>query len=96
MPSGCWDPEGRGLAHGVSGVQMVSGTFGKALGSGGAFLATDALLGEWLLQSSGAFRYTTALAPPLAAGALAALKWIRPTRRLRRGCSPGPPGGVGG
>jgi len=74
---GVLGPEGRGLAHGISGVQMVSGTFGKALGSGGAFLATDALLGEWLLQSSGAFRYTTALAPPLAAGAQAALQWVR-------------------
>ena len=52
---------------------MLSGTFGKAFGSGGAFLACDADLGETLLQTSGAFRYTTALAPPLAAAALAAL-----------------------
>jgi 8-amino-7-oxononanoate synthase len=58
-------------------VPLISGTFGKAFGSGGAFLACDALLGEWLLQSSGAFRYTTALAPPLAAGALAALHQMR-------------------
>jgi len=65
---------GRGLAHGLAEVPLISGTFGKAFGSGGAFLACDALLGEWLLQSSGAFRYTTALAPPLAAGALAALR----------------------
>ena len=50
---------------------------GKAFGSGGAFLAADEPVGEWLLQSSGAFRYTTALAPPLAAGALAALNLLR-------------------
>ncbi len=56
---------------------MVSGTFGKAFGSGGAFLATDAAWGDTLLQTSGAFRYTTALAPPLAAGALAALELIQ-------------------
>jgi 8-amino-7-oxononanoate synthase len=55
----------------------VSGTFGKAFGSGGAFLAADATVGDWLLQRSGAFRYTTALAPPLAAGARAALALIR-------------------
>ena len=73
---GVLGPGGRGLAHGLADVAMVCGTLGKAFGSGGAFLATDALLGEWLLQSSGAFRYTTALAPPLAAGALAALRWI--------------------
>ncbi|MEI7665007.1 MAG: aminotransferase class I/II-fold pyridoxal phosphate-dependent enzyme [Synechococcaceae cyanobacterium ELA263] len=67
---------GRGLAHGLAAVAIVSGTFGKAFGSGGAFLACDGLVAEWLLQSSGAFRYTTALAPPLAAGALAALDLI--------------------
>ena len=70
---GLLGPDGRGLAHGVEGVALVSGTFGKAFGSGGAFVSADRLLGDWLLQSSGAFRYTTALAPPLAAGALAAL-----------------------
>ena len=69
--------DGRGLAHGMAEVAIVSGTFGKAFGAGGAFLAGDALIGDWLLQSSGAFRYTTALAPPLAAGALAALALLR-------------------
>jgi 8-amino-7-oxononanoate synthase len=76
---GVLGPGGRGLAHGVGSVALVSGTFGKAFGSGGAFLATDALVGDWLLQSSGAFRYTTALAPPLAAGALAALHHLQAT-----------------
>jgi 8-amino-7-oxononanoate synthase len=70
---GVLGPGGRGLAWGLADVALISGTFGKAFGSGGAFLATDTLLGEWLLQRSGGFRYTTALAPPLAAGALAAL-----------------------
>jgi 8-amino-7-oxononanoate synthase len=70
---GVLGPEGRGLGHGLDSIAMVSGTFGKAFGSGGAFLAANGLVGEWLLQSSGAFRYTTALAPALAAGALAGL-----------------------
>ncbi len=74
---GVLGPGGRGLAHGLAEVALVSGTFGKAFGSGGAFLAGEALVGDWLLQSSGAFRYTTALAPPLAAGALAALRRIQ-------------------
>ena len=69
--------EGRGLGFGEARVTMLSGTFGKAFGSGGAFLACDSKLGEQLLQESGAFRYTTALAPPLAAGALAALKLMQ-------------------
>lgn len=70
---GVLGPGGRGLAWGLAGVTLVSGTLGKAFGSGGAFLATDGVLGEWLLQHCGAFRYTTALAPVLAAGAQAAL-----------------------
>ena len=58
-------PGGRGLCWGVDDpVHLISGTFGKAFGSGGAFLAGDAAMGQRLLQTSGAFRYTTALAPP--------------------------------
>ncbi|MCP9822692.1 aminotransferase class I/II-fold pyridoxal phosphate-dependent enzyme [Cyanobium sp. L1E-Cus] len=74
---GVLGPGGRGLGHNQPEIALISGTFGKAFGGGGAFLAGDALVGEWLLQSSGAFRYTTALAPPLAAGALAALSLIQ-------------------
>lgn len=79
---GVLGPGGRGLAHGLEGVHLVSGTFGKAFGSGGAFLATGDLLGDWLLQRSGAFRYSTALAPPLAAAALAALDLLEATPEL--------------
>jgi len=74
---GVLGPGGRGLGLGQAGVSLISGTFGKAFGGGGAFLAADQLLGEWLLQHSGPFRYTTALAPPLAAAALAALRGIQ-------------------
>ena len=74
---GVLGPGGRGLGHNQPEIALISGTFGKAFGGGGAFLAGDALVGDWLLQSSGAFRYTTALAPPLAAGALAALAVIQ-------------------
>jgi len=70
---GVLGPQGRGLGHGLESIALISGTFGKAFGSGGAFLAGNGLVGEWLLQNSGAFRYTTALAPPLAAAALAGL-----------------------
>nr|AUG32155.1 putative 8-amino-7-oxononanoate synthase [Paulinella longichromatophora] len=68
---------GRGLSYGLSGVDIISGTFGKAFGSSGGFLATNDLIGNWLLQTSGAFRYSTALAPPLVAAALAALELIQ-------------------
>jgi len=75
---GVMGPEGRGESFGVNEpISIISGTFGKAFGSGGAFLATDKITGENLIQNCGAFRYTTALAPPLCASALAALNLIQ-------------------
>ena len=74
---GVMGPEGRGESFGLKKpISIISGTFGKAFGSGGAFLATDKITGENLIQNCGAFRYTTALAPPLCASALAALNLI--------------------
>tara|TARA_Y100001968_G_scaffold44014_3_gene34099 strand:+ start:1794 stop:2936 length:1143 start_codon:yes stop_codon:yes gene_type:complete len=70
--------ESKGLCFGLSSpVAIIVGTFGKAFGSGGAFLASNKTIGEHLIQTSGAFRYTTALAPPLAGAALAALELIK-------------------
>ncbi len=70
--------QGRGLCYGLEEpLAIISGTFGKAFGSGGAFLASNAQIGDLILQKSGAFKYTTALAPPLAAASLAALKLIK-------------------
>jgi len=75
---GIMGEEGRGLCYKHSlPLEIISGTFGKAFGSGGAFLASNAKMREHLIQTSGAFRYTTALAPPLAAASLAALKLIQ-------------------
>lgn len=75
---GVMGPEGRGESFGLKEpVSIISGTFGKAFGSGGAFLATDKITGENLIQNCGAFRYTTALSPPLCASALAALNLIQ-------------------
>lgn len=68
--------DGKGLGHGIEEITLISGTFGKAFASGGAFLAANEPVAEKLLQTSGAFRYSTALAPPLAAAALEALEFI--------------------
>ncbi len=75
---GVMGPQGRGKCFEISSpIDIISGTFGKAFGSGGAFLASNKILREVLIQTSGAFRYTTALAPPLAAAALASLDLIK-------------------
>jgi len=74
---GILGPEGRGLSFNFrSDITIITGTFGKAFGSGGAFIASNLEIGEYLIQTSGALRYTTALAPSLAAGALEGFKKI--------------------
>ncbi len=77
--TGILGPEGAGLCAeaGVKGrVDLVMGTFGKALGGYGAFVACDALLRDWLINRCRAFIYSTALPPTCAASALRALELI--------------------
>ena len=75
---GVLGPEGKGLGYDFSNcITMITGTFGKSFGSGGAFIACNSNIGEHLIQTSGAFRYTTALSPALAAGALKSLQKIK-------------------
>ena len=79
-------------------VPVLVGTFGKAFGTFGAFVAGDADLIEFLIQKSRTYIYTTALPPALAAATRAALEvsqresWRREkvlalVERLRRGLS---------
>ena len=57
---GILGPEGKGLSFNCrSEITMITATFGKAFGSGGAFIASNSEIGEYLIQTSGAFRYTT-------------------------------------
>lgn len=66
-------------------IQM--GTFSKALGSHGAFVAGDAGTIRWLTNSARSFIFSTALPPPVAAASLAALGLLEkadaPLKRLR-------------
>lgn len=55
-------------------VPVLIGTFGKALGSFGAFVAGDRILIEWLMQTTRTYIYTTALPPHVAAATRAALE----------------------
>lgn len=61
-----------GLGH--QDVPVLIGTFGKALGTFGAFVAGDADLIEYLLQKSRTYIYTTALPPAVAAATRTALR----------------------
>jgi 8-amino-7-oxononanoate synthase len=55
-------------------VPVLIGTFGKAFGTFGAFVAGDADLIDYLLQKSRTYIYTTALPPAVAAATRAALR----------------------
>ncbi len=55
-------------------VPILVGTFGKAFGSFGAFVAGDADLIDFLVQKSRTYIYTTAMPPAVAAATFAALE----------------------
>ncbi len=86
--TGALGPGGRGAvaAAGVEDhVDVIVGTLGKALGSYGAFVACDRQMSGYLVNAARTFIFSTALPPPAAAGALAALDLLeeRP-RRVER------------
>lgn len=74
----CTDPAIKGQ------IDVVMGTFGKALGGYGAFVATNSLLHEWLVNRCRGFIYATALPPPVLAAALAALDLLPSLEEERR------------
>jgi 8-amino-7-oxononanoate synthase len=67
--------DGVGLCDGLD-VALQMGTFGKALGGFGAFVAGSRLLIELLLQRARSFVFTTALPVPVVAAARAAIEWL--------------------
>ncbi len=74
-------PEGAGLvrAAGIAGeVDVLVGTLGKTLASGGAYtLFRDATVRDYLVNFAGEFIYSTALSPLNVAAASAALARVR-------------------
>lgn len=58
-------------------VPVLVGTFGKALGTSGAFVAGDADLIDYLVQQSRPYIYTTALPPAVAAATRQALRLVQ-------------------
>lgn len=72
--------QGRGSAElcGIVGeVDLQMGTFGKALGSFGAYCAVSAELRELLLNRARSFIFSTSLPPAVLAASLAAIELVR-------------------
>lgn len=64
-------------AEASSAIDIVTGTFGKAFGMGGAFVATDHLIADSLVNDCRHLIYSTAFAPAQAEALLAALEIIK-------------------
>jgi len=66
-------------------VDLIMGTFSKALGSFGAYLASTKRIIDYLINSSRSFIYSTALPPSIIAANLTSLELIKtePFRRKR-------------
>ena len=82
---GAWGPEGRGLAAGSAVTpDVVIGTFGKALGTFGAFAATTKALADLLWNRARSFVFSTALPPAIPAATLASIEIVRGAEGLDR------------
>ena len=82
---GVLGPAGRGLCAAAGVVpDVLVATLGKALGSAGGFVAGDRALRDVLVNRARTFIYTTALPPPVAAAADAALELVAGAEGDRR------------
>ncbi len=75
--TGVFGPQGRGLVKGeglTEQVEFVMGTFSKALGGFGAYIAGSNTVVEYLINAARSFIYSTALPPSAIAVNLAAIR----------------------
>lgn len=64
-------------------IDIINGTLGKAFGLMGGYVAADAKIIDAIRSYASGFIFTTALAPVLAAGAVASIQYVKQHNELR-------------
>ncbi len=85
--TGVFGPNGGGMIEQVgvgAAVDIAMGTFGKALGSYGAYAAASQEVINYLVNRARSFIFSTALPPAVVAASLAAVRLTRQQPELRR------------
>jgi 8-amino-7-oxononanoate synthase len=85
--TGLFGPNGGGVIEeeGVSSqIDFAMGTFGKALGSYGAYVAASGSMVDYLINRARPFIYSTALPPAVVGASLAAIKIVQEQPELRQ------------